>query len=137
MSMCERVCVCVSHVSHVQLFATPWRVARQAPLSMGFSRQGYWRGLLFPPPGDLPDPGIKPRCAHIADGFFTIELRGKPMLDYVRNVRLENSSFSSSKDYVLISMCTLSFHFCISKGSIREHPDKSKKTDKGVENVVS
>ena len=96
-----------------------------------------WSGLPFPPPGDLPDPGIKPRCAHIADGFFTIELRGKPMLDYVRNVRLENSSFSSSKDYVLISMCTLSFHFCISKGSIREHPDKSKKTDKGVENVVS
>ena len=60
------------------------------------------------------------------------------MLDYVRNVMLENSSFSSSKGYVLITISTLSsFHFCISKRSIREHPDKSKKKDKGVENVVS
>ena len=41
--------------------ATPWTVARQAPLSMGFSRQEYWSGVPFPPPGDLPDPGIKPR----------------------------------------------------------------------------
>ena len=41
-------------------FATPWTVARQAPLSMGFSRQEYWSGLLCPPPGDLPNPGIKP-----------------------------------------------------------------------------
>ena len=47
-------------LSHVQLFVTPWTIACQAPLSMGFSRQGYWSGLLFPPPGDLPDPGIKP-----------------------------------------------------------------------------
>ena len=38
---------------------TPWTVAHQAPLSMGFSRQEYWSGLPFPPPGDLPDPGIK------------------------------------------------------------------------------
>ena len=50
----------LSHVSHVRLFATPWTVARQAPLSMGFSRQGYWSGLPCPPPGDLPSPGIKP-----------------------------------------------------------------------------
>ena len=40
--------------------ATPWTVACQAPLSMGFSRQEYWSGLPFPSPGDLPDPGIKP-----------------------------------------------------------------------------
>ena len=40
--------------------ATPWTVARQAPLSMGFSRKEYWSGLPFPPPGDLPNPGIKP-----------------------------------------------------------------------------
>ena len=39
----------------------PWAVAHQAPLSMGFSRQEYWSGLPFPSPGDLPDPGIKPR----------------------------------------------------------------------------
>ena len=45
-------------LSHVQFFATPWIVACQAPLSMGFSRQEYWRGLLTPSPGDLPDSGI-------------------------------------------------------------------------------
>ena len=47
-------------ISRVQVFAAPWPVARQAPLSMGFSRQEYWSGLPFPPLGDLPDPGIEP-----------------------------------------------------------------------------
>ena len=51
----------VKSVSHVQLFATPWTVAYQAPPSMGFSRLVYWSGLPFPCPGDLPDPGIDPR----------------------------------------------------------------------------
>ena len=50
----------VKLVSHVRLSATPWTVARQAPLCMGFSRQGDWSGLSCPPPGDLPHPGIKP-----------------------------------------------------------------------------
>ena len=47
-------------LSQVQLFVTPWTVACQAPLSMGFLKQEYWSGLSFPPPGDLSDPGIKP-----------------------------------------------------------------------------
>ena len=47
-------------LSRVQLFATPWTVAYQAPLSMGFSRQESWSGLPFPSPVDLPDPGIEP-----------------------------------------------------------------------------
>ena len=47
-------------LSRVRLFVTPWTVARQAPLSMGFSRQEYWSGLPLPSPGDLPDPGLKP-----------------------------------------------------------------------------
>ena len=50
----------LSHFSCALLFATPWTVASQAPLSMGFSRQEYWSGLPRPPPGDLPNPGIKP-----------------------------------------------------------------------------
>ena len=50
----------LSHFIRVQLFATPWTVAHQAPLSMGFSRQEYWNGLPCLPPGDLPNPGIKP-----------------------------------------------------------------------------
>ena len=47
-------------LSHLWLFATPWTVTRQAPLSMGVSKQEYWSGLTFPTPGDLPDPGIEP-----------------------------------------------------------------------------
>ena len=50
----------LSHFSRVQLFATLWTVALQVPASMGISRQEYWSGLPCPPPGDLPDPGIKP-----------------------------------------------------------------------------
>ena len=54
------VYVCVlSHFSYVRLFATPWTIAYQAPLSMGFSRQEYWSGLPCSPPGNLPDPGMK------------------------------------------------------------------------------
>ena len=51
----------VKWFSHAQLFGTPWTVAYQASLSMGFSRQEYWSGLPFPPPGDLPNPGIESR----------------------------------------------------------------------------
>ena len=50
----------VKSLSRVQLFATPWTVAYQAPQSMGFSRQEYWSGLPFPSPGDLPYPRIEP-----------------------------------------------------------------------------
>ena len=60
--------------SCVQLFATPWTVAHQAPLSMGFSGQAYWNGLPCPPPGDLPNPGIKPislMSPALAGRFFT------------------------------------------------------------------
>ena len=52
--------MCLYVLSCVWLFVTPWTVAHQAPLSMGFSRQEYWNGLPFPTPGDLPDPGVKP-----------------------------------------------------------------------------
>ena len=58
----------------VRLFATPWTVACQAPLSMGFSRQEYWSGLPCPSPGDLPDPGIRPTSLvspALTGGFFT------------------------------------------------------------------
>ena len=53
------MCVLV-RFSRVRLFATPWTVAHQAPLSLGFSRQEYWNGLPCPFPGDLPDSGIEP-----------------------------------------------------------------------------
>ena len=70
-----RICACMlSCFSHVQLFATLWTLACQAPLSMGFSRQEYWSGLPCPPPEDLPDPGIKPlslTSPALVGGFFT------------------------------------------------------------------
>ena len=61
-------------LSRVRLSAAPGTVARQAPLSTGFSRQEYWSGLPFPPLGDLPDPGIEPEvlmCPALAGRFFT------------------------------------------------------------------
>ena len=58
-------------------FATPWTVARQAPLSMGFPRQEYWSGFPCPSLGDLHDPGIKPEFPALAGRFFTTELPGK------------------------------------------------------------
>ena len=64
----------IRHLSHVQLFVTPWTVALKAPLSMGFSRQEYWSGLSFPIPGDLHDSGIEPaslKSPASATGFFT------------------------------------------------------------------
>ena len=64
-------------LSHVQLFVTPWTVASQAPLSMGFPRQQYWSGLLFPSPGDLPYPGIKPGSPPLQADSLSTELLGK------------------------------------------------------------
>ena len=62
-------------------FATPRTVARQAPLFMGFPRQEYWSGLTFPPPGDLPNPEIKPESLALAGGFFLLlSNQGSPFL---------------------------------------------------------
>ena len=69
-------------LSRVRLFVTPWTVAHQASLSMDFSRQKYWSGLLFPPPGDLPNPGIKPISPALAGRFFITEPPGKLVLIY-------------------------------------------------------
>ena len=66
--------VCAKSLSRVQLFVTLWTVTRQAPLSMGFSRQEYWSGLSCLPLGNLPDSGIKPVFSvspALAGGFFT------------------------------------------------------------------
>ena len=60
-------------LSHIPVFAIPMMVAHQAPLSLGLSRQEYWSGLPFPPPGHLPDSAIKPECLTspaLAAGFF-------------------------------------------------------------------
>ena len=71
-----RACV-LSHFSHVRLCATLWTAACQAPLSMEFSRQEYWSGLLFPSPGDRPDPGIEPESHALQTDSLLTEPLGK------------------------------------------------------------
>ena len=65
-------------LSRVRLFATPWTIAFQAPLSMEFSRQEYWSGLPFRSQGDLPDPGIEPGSPALQADSSPSELPGKP-----------------------------------------------------------
>ena len=81
--VCVYVCVCVCAKSLMCLtFATPWTVAHQASLSMEFSRQEYWSGLPFPPPGYLPNPGMEPASLAfraLAGRFFTTAPSGKPL----------------------------------------------------------
>ena len=70
----------VKSLSRVWLFVTPWTVAYQASLSMGFSTQEYWSGLPFLSPGDLPNPGIEPRSPALEADALTSEPPGKPKI---------------------------------------------------------
>ena len=73
---CERKKV--KSLSRVWLFATPWNIAYQAPLFMGFSRQQYWSGLPFPSPGGLPDPGVEPMSPALQEDTLLSEPVRKP-----------------------------------------------------------
>ena len=79
----------VKLLSRVQLFAIPWTVAYQAPLSMEFSRQEYWSGLPCPSPGDRPNPGIKPRSPALQADALPSELPGKPHIIYIYNIHFQ------------------------------------------------
>ena len=85
-------------LSFVWLFVIPWTVAHQPPLSMGFSRQEYWSGLPFPPPGDLLVPGIEHASPVLAGGLCSTEPLGSPVIctrhTYVK--RCFNIDFSHS-----------------------------------------
>ena len=76
----------VAAASHIQLFVTPWTVAHQASPSMGFPRQEHWSRLQSPSPGDLPNPGMKPRSPILAGRFFTTEPSGKLYECLYRNI---------------------------------------------------
>ena len=88
----DMYCACVCVLSGVQVSVTPWAVAHQATLSMGFHRQEYWSGLPFPAPGDLHDPEILPSSLAspaLADRFFTTEPPGKsPSYWIIKNVKV-------------------------------------------------
>ena len=86
------VCV-LSHFIHIRFFATPWTVAWKAPLTMGFSRQEYCSELPCPPPGDVPNPGIKPPSAvspALQAVSLPIEPPGKPFWLCIRNLMRVN-----------------------------------------------
>ena len=79
----------VKLLSRVQLFGTPWTVAHQAPLSMGFSRQEFRSGLPFLSPGDLPNPGIEPRSLTLqADSLLSEPPDPAPQNDYILSLSL-------------------------------------------------
>ena len=80
----------------VQLFATLWTAACQAPVSMGFPKHEYWSGLLFPPPGDLPHQGtelLTPVSPALAGSFFTSALPGKPQLGRIGLSKMPKVTF--------------------------------------------
>ena len=97
----------LSHSAVSSSFATPWTVARQAPLSMEFPRQEYWSGFPFPSPGHLPDPEIEPGFPALEGGFFT-EPPEKP--------RMQNTSTSMNlllgKGAIIVSSVFLTHTFC-------------------------
>ena len=108
----------ISDFSCVQLFATPWIIASQAPLSVEFPRQEYWSGLPFPPPRDLPDPGIEPMSPALGDGFFTAE----PLLDVemliVRRFKKKKNplnifQISKNQDFTHLFYITLKCYFLL------------------------
>ena len=74
-------------------FAIPWTVVYQASLSMGFSRQEYWSGLPFPSPGDLSDPGIKPRSPALQADALPSEPPGKPLTKNITNANYTIKEF--------------------------------------------
>ena len=78
--------MCAYLLSHVRLFVTAWTVARQGPLSMGFSKQENWSGLPYPPSGDLPNPGIETRSPELQVDSFPSEALAKPAVDYINQV---------------------------------------------------
>ena len=81
--MSDHKVIVYMHAQSCLTFYDLWTVAHQPPLSMGFSRQEYWSGLLFPSLGNLPDPGIKLRSLTspaLAGGFFTLRHLGNPRL---------------------------------------------------------
>ena len=77
------VVVVIESLSHVQLFVTPWTVARQASLSMGFPRQEYWSELQFPSPEDFPDPGKEHASPAWQADSLSLSHLGSPKIDII------------------------------------------------------
>ena len=101
--MCVCVCVCVCELlNRIWLFATPWTVAHQAPLSMEFSRQEYWSGVPCPPPGNLPTQGLKAGVPHCRQIPYHLNHQGSPFSSIHHVEILEGLIFKVIKICVLI-----------------------------------
>ena len=106
----------LSLYSCVRVFVTLWSVAQQAPLSMGFSRQEYWSGLPFPPPGDFPNPGMEPMSPALKADSLPAEPQGSPgILEWV--AISFSRGYSQPRDRTSIS-CS----FCIAGGFFTTKP---------------
>ena len=92
-------------ISHVQVFATPWTIAIQFPLSMEFSRQEYWSGLPFPSPGNLSKPGIKPRSPTVWVDSLPAEPQGKPKKTGVGSLSLLQRIFLTQQSNRGLLLC--------------------------------
>ena len=116
--------VVVSHWVMPNSFVTPWTVAHQTPLSMGFSREEYWSELPLPSPGDLPNPGIKVASPELEGWFFTTEPPGNtsvvfylkiisllaaPLHQWVENILINQMKFSQSQIFYIRVSCFLFF----------------------------
>ena len=111
------LCMLLNCFSHVQLFATPWTVAFQAPLSLGFSRQEYWSGLSCPPPGDFPNPGIEPRSPTLQADSLPTEPPGKPKNTGVGSLSLLQGLFLTQESNWGILHCRKIFYQLSYQGS--------------------
>ena len=116
-------------LSYVWLFATPWTVVCQAPLSLEFSRQNYWSGLPFPSPRDVPNPGIKPEPSvspALASGFSTTDPPGTLYLFCV----WYNILFKLIIVFHLMSLRNVLFNFYLKKASFDSEVITEKKKKK-------
>ena len=98
--------------SHVQCFVTPWTVAYQVPLSMGFSRQDYCTGLLFPSPGNLLNPGIDPGLLHCRQMLLPFEPPGKQDMQSNKQDIMQNSVLDESEAGIDIARRNVNNHRC-------------------------
>ena len=94
-----------------QSFVTPWTAARQAPLSMGFSRKEYWSGSPCPPPGDLPNLGIEPRSPTFLENSLLSESPEKPKDTGVGGLFLLQGNFPTQELNQGLRHCRQLFFF--------------------------
>ena len=122
-------------LSRVRLFTTPWTVAFQAPLSMEFSRQEYWSGLPFPPPGDLPYPGVKLGLLHCRQILYHLSHQGSIYYTFSQIIKFKRLSSAiislpiTPSSYKMTILSIVSFSHInalanVNKGFLRWHSGK-------------